>query len=249
MKISQIELFSVVAIILYMVFFSHSPPYMLRNALGNVFVAGSIFAVLTYVTLYQNQTIGVMLILAFLITMTQVTEHLTQQETSEIQTQITDTRAQISAAQSSTATDKQQRIDALNVQLQRLEGRLNTPPAQQGTTPPAPTNIPVPPPPPASSSTPSCPPGYNFAAGSGFCISTTGGPLVCPNGYKKITDQNGQNPSCVPDTPSATNMGTPPAPIATPATTSAPTAPATPPPAAAAPAPVMSCNIESFAPF
>ena len=77
MKISQIELVSVVAIILYMVFFSHSPPYMLRNALGNVFVAGTIIAVLTYVTLYQNQTIGVMLILAFLITMTQVTEHLT----------------------------------------------------------------------------------------------------------------------------------------------------------------------------
>ena len=215
MKISQIELVSVVAIILYMVFFSHSPPYMLRNALGNVFVAGTIIAVLTYVTLYQNQTIGVMLILAFLITMTQVTEHLTGD---------------------------------------------GTPPAQQGATsgsrprepaaePPAPTNIPVPPPPPASSSTPSCPPGYNFAAGSGFCISTTGGPLLCPNGYKKITDQNGQNPSCVPDTPSATNMGTPPAPIATPATTSAPTAPATPPPAAAAPEPVMACNIESFAPF
>jgi hypothetical protein len=195
-----------------MVFFSHSPPYMLRNALGNVFVAGTIFAVLTYVTLYQNQTIGVMLILAFLITMTQVTEHLTGDGTPPAQ-------------------------------------QGSTPPTQQGTTPPAPTNIPVPPPPPASSSTPSCPPGYNFAAGSGFCISTTGGPLVCPNGYKKITDQNGQNPSCVPDTPSATNMGTPPAPIATPATTSAPTAPATPPPAAAAPAPVMSCNIESFAPF
>ena len=212
MKISQIELVSVVAIILYMVFFSHSPPYMLRNALGNVFVAGTIFAVLTYVTLYQNQTIGVMLILAFLITMTQVTEHLTGDGTPPAQ-------------------------------------QGSTPPAQQGSTPPAPTNIPVPPPPPASSSTPSCPPGYNFAAGSGFCISTTGGPLVCPNGYKKITDQNGQNPSCVPDTPSATNMGTPPAPIATPATTSAPTAPATPPPAAAAPAPVMSCNIESFAPF
>jgi hypothetical protein len=212
MKISQIELVSVVAIILYMVFFSHSPPYMLRNALGNVFVAGTIFAVLTYVTLYQNQTIGVMLILAFLITMTQVTEHLTGDGTPPAQ-------------------------------------QGTTPPAQQGTTPPAPTNIPVPPSPPASSSTPSCPPGYNFAAGSGFCISTTGGPLVCPNGYKKITDQNGQNPHCVPDTPSATSMGTPPAPIATPATTSAPTAPATPPPAAAAPAPVMSCNIESFAPF
>jgi hypothetical protein len=189
MKISQVELFSVVAIILYIVFFAHSPPYMLRNALGNVFIAGSIFALLTYVTLYQNQTIGVMLILAFLMTMTQVTEHLTEQETSEIQTQITDTRAQILAAQSSTAADKQQRIDALNVQLQRLQGRLNTPPAQQGSTPPAqqgspppaPTNIPVPPPPP-------------------------------------------------------TATGNPPAQTTT-----------TPP--AAAPAPVMSCNIESFASF
>ena len=210
-----------------MVFFSHSPPYMLRNALGNVFVAGTIFAVLTYVTLYQNQTIGVMLILAFLITMTQVTEHLTGDGTPPAQ-------------------------------------QGTTPPAQQGSTPPAPTNIPVPPPPPASSSTSSCPPGYNYAGGSNTCIPTGGGAFVCPSGSTRYTGRNGEK-GCVPNdrvqegvssgqitidssSPAAPALAAP-APIATPATTSAPTAPATPPPAAAAPAPVMSCNIESFASF
>ena len=105
MKISQIELFSVVAIILYIVFFAHSPPYMLRNALGNVYVAGSLFAVLTYITLYHNQTIGVMLILAFLMTMTQVTEHLTGDSPPSTPTPPTNTPPPLNPPASSTTNN------------------------------------------------------------------------------------------------------------------------------------------------
>jgi hypothetical protein len=179
MKISQVELFSVVAILLYMVFFSHSPPYMLRNALGNVFVAGSIFAVLTYITLCHNQTIGVMLILAFLVTMTGVTEHLTGD---------------------------------------------GAPPSQQGNTsgssPPPPTNIPLPPVPPGSTP-PTGTGNTSQRTGSGVTSTATGTPA----------------PAQATTTPVA------------PATTTVPTAPAAIPPATAPPTPVMSCNIESFASF
>lgn len=182
-----------------MVFFSHSPPYMLRNALGNVFVAGTIFAVLTYVTLYQNQTIGVMLILAFLITMTQVTEHLTGDGRPPAQ-------------------------------------QGSTPPAQQGSPSPAPTNIPPPPAPPASST--------STMPQTGTTMDSSGNIV---DGSGRIVQRSGTGVTATATTtpPPAQATSTPVAP----ATTSAPTAPATPPPAAAAPAPVMSCNIESFAPF
>lgn len=76
MTVSRTELIGIVAILLYIVFFSHSPPYALRSALGNVYVAGTIFAALTYVTLCINQSIGVLMIVAFILTMTRVTEHL-----------------------------------------------------------------------------------------------------------------------------------------------------------------------------
>ena len=245
MKISQIELFSVVAIILYIVFFAHSPPYMLRHALGNVFVAGTVFAVLTYITLYHNQTIGVMLILAFLMTMTQVTEHLTGDGPSSTQ----------------------------------QDGASGRRPREPAAEPPAPTNIPVPPTPPSYSTsngrtmdpqTPSCPPGYNYSGGSNTCRPTGGGDFICPSGNTKYTGRNGEK-GCIPNDRveagvssgqiTVDNSSAPaPTPAATPAATAPPTAPkaaapasaaapATPPPAAAAPAPVMSCNIESFAPF
>ena len=44
-------------------------------------VIGVVFAGIAYVTLYQSRTIGVMLIVAFILTMTHVTEHLTQPKT------------------------------------------------------------------------------------------------------------------------------------------------------------------------
>jgi hypothetical protein len=76
MKVSQIELFGAAAILLYIVFFSHSPPAALRSLLSNTVVSVLVLAVLAYVTMCQSRTIGVLAILAFLLTMTRVTEHL-----------------------------------------------------------------------------------------------------------------------------------------------------------------------------
>jgi hypothetical protein len=79
MKVSQPELFGSVAIVLYIVLFAHSPPTALRRALSNVLIASVVFAGIAYITLWKSRTIGVLLTLAFLITMTRVTEHLTTQ--------------------------------------------------------------------------------------------------------------------------------------------------------------------------
>ena len=206
MKISQIELFSVVAIILYIVFFAHSPPYMLRNALGNVFVAGTVFAVLTYITLYHNQTIGVMLILAFLMTMTQVTEHLTGDGPSSTQ----------------------------------QGGASGRRPREPASPPPAPTNIPTPPAPPASSTsnTASMPPTGTTMDQSGNIVDSTG----------KVIQPAGSAVTATATTAAAPAQSTT-TPVAAAATRQAPTAPANKPVAETPPAPVMSCNIESFAPF
>lgn len=79
MKVSQPELLSSAAVVLYIALFSHSPPKALRSALGNVFIASVVFVAIAYVTLWRSRTVGVLLILAFLLTMTRVTEHLTTQ--------------------------------------------------------------------------------------------------------------------------------------------------------------------------
>lgn len=76
MKVSQPELLGLAAVVLYIALFSHSPPMAIRSALSNVFVASGVFAAIAYVTLQYSRTIGVLLILAFLLTMTRVTEHL-----------------------------------------------------------------------------------------------------------------------------------------------------------------------------
>ena len=79
MKVSQPELLSSTAVVLYIALFSHSPPKALRSALSNVFIASVVFVVIAYITLWRSRTVGVLLILAFLLTMTRVTEHLTTQ--------------------------------------------------------------------------------------------------------------------------------------------------------------------------
>lgn len=76
MKVSQSELFGVVAILLYIVFFSHSPPAIISSAVGNLYMSVGLLALLTYVTLYKSRTIGVLLIIALLLTMTYGVEHL-----------------------------------------------------------------------------------------------------------------------------------------------------------------------------
>ena len=186
MKVSQTELFGSVAILLYIVFFSHSPPAVLRSALSNTIVAALVVAVIGYVTLYQSRTIGVLLVIAFVLTMTKVTEHMEASTTPE---------------------------------------STSTPP--QIPIPPSPTNTPVPPAPPASTSDNTTP-----------ATATPTLPPVNSTPPPEITAAATTSPAPAKEPP--------PPPISTPP---APTAPATPPTATAPPAPVMSCNIESFAPF
>ena len=82
MKVSQPELLGSAAIVLYIVLFSHSPPTALRSALSNVFIAAGVFAAIAYITLWKSRTLGVLLVLAFLLTMTRVTEHMDASATS-----------------------------------------------------------------------------------------------------------------------------------------------------------------------
>jgi outer membrane biosynthesis protein TonB len=190
MKTSQTELYSALAILLYIVFLSHSPPRVLRDLLGNVYVAVLVFAAFAYVTLWRSRTIGVLLILAFILTMTRVTEHL------DVPVKPTD---------SETPTE---------------------------TPPTPPTNTPPPLEPPA----PSTKPTVDSATVPGMATSTPITPVVAPEATP-VTAAAATAPAPAQMAPPAT---TPPLP---------PTAPATPPATTTPPAPVMSCNIESFASF
>lgn len=71
----KVELLVSVGVLLYIVFFSHSPPYVIRLFLAKPVVSASVLAGIAYLTLRHNRTIGVLLLLAFLITMTRITEH------------------------------------------------------------------------------------------------------------------------------------------------------------------------------
>ena len=192
MTVSRTELIGIVAILLYIVFFSHSPPYALRSALGNVYVAGTIFAALTYVTLCINQSIGVLMIVAFILTMTRVTEQFTEGMTAAEQEAAAKERIAQEIDKMETTTEAQR-------EAKRNRILANTPP----------TNTPTPLPPPMPSGTP-------VTAGA--------------------------------TTAAAPAQAMPPV-VAAPATVAAPTAPAVPGVTATPPAPVMSCNVESFAPF
>ena len=137
MTVSRTELIGIVAILLYIVFFSHSPPYALRSALGNVYVAGTIFAALTYVTLCINQSIGVLMIVAFILTMTRVTEQFTEGMTAAEQEAAAKERIAQEIDKMETTTEAQR-------EAKRNRILANTPP----------TNTPTPLPPPMPSGTP-----------------------------------------------------------------------------------------------
>lgn len=174
------ELYAAVAVLLYIVFLSHSPPRVLRDLLSNEYIAFVVFALCAYVTLWRSRTIGVLLILAFILTMTRVTEH--------------------------------------------LDVPPPTPDKPTETPPTPPTNTPPPPPPPVPSTSPT----IDSSTAPGMAASTPTTPVTA-------------------SATSAPSPAQPPPPIAAPPPP--PTAPATPPVPTAPPAPVMSCNIESFASF
>lgn len=207
MSLSQTEIISVVAVLLYIMFFSHSPPTLVRSLLSNAYIAAGILAGIVYLTLWKNRTLGVLLILAFLLTMTRVTEHL-------------DTGA--------------------------------TPPPTEKpkeTTPTSPTNTPPPPPPPASSTSPTV--DGSSVPGMGASTPSTGTTM---DTHGNIVDSTGKivQAAMTPVTAAATSTPAPARaaapPIVTPDSVSAPTAPAV-SISTTSPAPVMSCNLESFASF
>ena len=254
MYVRKADLFISGVLIMYIVFFALSPPAFVNTILSHPIGVASSFGVAVFTAMYYSRAVGGLMIIALLASMTQTTEHMTQQERSQIQSQIADTRAQISTAQASTAPDKQQRIAALNTQLRTLEGRLSA----SGTTASPPSG---------STGTPSCPSGHTFAGGSGFCIPSGGGPPVCPAGYTRRTDHNGQNPSCVPSGQSSSSGTLPPVipnttvpsgqtaagsrPVPRSASETVRSPPTTPPPpsTSAPPRAVAACNIENFASF
>lgn len=140
MYVRKADLFISGVLIMYIVFFALSPPAFVKTVLSHPVGVASSFGVAVYTALYYSRAVGGLMIIALLASMTQTTEHMTQQERSQIQSQIVDTRAQISTVTAGNANDKQQRLDALNVQLRNLEERLSasgtTPPPPSGSTPP-----------------------------------------------------------------------------------------------------------------
>lgn len=77
---NRTELFISVAIVLYIVFFAWSPPALVRGLLSSTLGMMAAFGGVIYVTLYKSRAIGALLLLAFVMSMTSVTEHLTQPE-------------------------------------------------------------------------------------------------------------------------------------------------------------------------
>ena len=77
MQLRQNELLGATAVGMYIVFFALSPPDVVRKLLANPFGMAAVFAGSVYVALYQSKLVGGLLIAAFVISMTRVTEHLT----------------------------------------------------------------------------------------------------------------------------------------------------------------------------
>lgn len=76
MRLSQPELLGSAAVLVYIVFFSLNPPVAIRSALSTPTGLAVAFGGSLLVMLYQSKIVGGLLILALLLTMTKVTEHL-----------------------------------------------------------------------------------------------------------------------------------------------------------------------------
>lgn len=80
MKLDRAELIGALVVGVYILFFAVNPPVQVRTALENPFILGSIVGLSIYVTMNSSKTVGMLLLLAVLISMTSVTEHLTAQK-------------------------------------------------------------------------------------------------------------------------------------------------------------------------
>ena len=84
MKLSQSELLGSAAVLIYIVFFSLRPPVVIQSALSSPVGLALVFGGSLLTMLYHSKIVGGLLILALLLSMTKVTEHLTQQEEKEL---------------------------------------------------------------------------------------------------------------------------------------------------------------------
>jgi hypothetical protein len=77
MKLSRTELIGVFAVGVYLLFFAVNPPAPIRMLLSNTVLLALTVGGAVYVTMYSSKAVGILLILAVLLSMTSVTEHLT----------------------------------------------------------------------------------------------------------------------------------------------------------------------------
>ena len=77
MKLSRIELIGAFVVGLYILFFAVNPPAPIRALLSHPVPLALVLGGAVYVTMYSSKAVGILLILAILLSMTSVTEHLT----------------------------------------------------------------------------------------------------------------------------------------------------------------------------
>lgn len=80
MKLSTTELQIVGAIILYIAFFTHPPPYHLKDFLSSPVGHGIALVGILYTIVYKSAVVGIFLALAYVMTATSVTEYLDPKE-------------------------------------------------------------------------------------------------------------------------------------------------------------------------
>jgi hypothetical protein len=77
MKLSQMELGSVAALIVYIAFFTHPAPYAVTSLLANPIVKAVVLLGTLYVAVYYSMVIGLFLGLAYVMSTTGALEHYT----------------------------------------------------------------------------------------------------------------------------------------------------------------------------
>jgi hypothetical protein len=76
MRLRENEILAATAVAMYIVFFALHPPDWVRTVLANPVGMAALFGGSVYVALYLSKLVGGLLIVAFVLSMTRVTEHL-----------------------------------------------------------------------------------------------------------------------------------------------------------------------------
>jgi hypothetical protein len=149
------------------VFFATRPPAVVQDALSSPLGLAVVFGGALLVMLYHSKVVGGLLILALLLSMTKVTEHLTQQEEKEL----ADATATVTQLQGMGL--KPESNDALKNAL-ATQARLSAA-RTAAPVPPPPTTTP---PPPTTETTPA--PSAQAAAASPPIPQPTGPAMAAP---------------------------------------------------------------------